>query len=201
MQIPVRIAGVWQAADATDPFWFYQPDAFDEILLTTESAFVEQVVPRPDTRPLPRPSGTRSMTAAASGPATVNGLLDNVATVEARVTALLNNTTLDVSPVAALQSYGKSASLLTVVLTIFSLPVIGLVVYFISLIAGMVVRRGQSEIAILRSRGISRRKIVNLYLLEGLLVGGLGLAGGLLLGRWMAQLMSRTHTFLDPAVL
>jgi putative ABC transport system permease protein len=42
---------------------------------------------------------------------------------------------------------------------------------------------------------------VNLYLLEGLLLGGLGLAGGLLLGRWMAQLMSRTRTFLDPSIL
>ena len=199
-QIPVRIAGVWQAGDPSDPFWFYQPDAFDEMLLTSESAFVDQVVPA-----LEAPVATAVWYQIYDGsrvrPATVNGLLENVAVVEARVTVLLNNTTLDVSPVPALQSYGKSASLLTLVLTIFSLPVIGLVAYFISLIAGMVVRRGQSEIAIMRSRGISRRKIVNLYLLEGLLLGGLGLAGGLLLGRWMAQLMSRTHTFLDPAIL
>ncbi len=199
-QIPVRIAGVWQAGDASDPFWFYQPDAFDEILLTSEGAFVDQVVPT-----LESPVATAVWYQIYDGsrvrPATVGGLLENVAVVEARVTVLLNNTTLDVSPVPALQSYGKSASLLTLVLTIFSLPVIGLVVYFISLIAGMVVRRSQSEIAIMRSRGITRRKIVNLYLLEGLLIGGLGLAGGLLLGQWMARLMSRTHTFLDPGIL
>ncbi len=200
VQIPVRIAGVWQAGDASDPFWFYQPDAFDAVLLTSESAFVDRVVPV-----LEAPVATAVWYHVYDGsrvrPATVNGLLENVAVVEARVTVLLNNTTLDVSPVPALQSYGQSANLLTLVLTIFSLPVIGLIVYFISLIAGMVVRRGQSEIAIMRSRGISRRKIVNLYLLEGLLLGGLGLAGGLMLGRRMAQLMSRTHTFLDPTIL
>jgi putative ABC transport system permease protein len=199
-QIPVRIAGVWRAVDTGDPFWFYQPDAFDETLLASESAFVDQVVPA-----LEAPVATAVWYQIYDGsrvrPATVSGLLENVAVVEARVTVLLNNTTLDVSPVPALESYGRSASLLTLVLTIFSLPVIGLVVYFISLIAGMVVQRGQSEIAIMRSRGISRRKILNLYLLEGLLLGGLGLAGGLLLGRWMAQLMSQTRTFLDPAVL
>ena len=44
-QIPVRIAGVWQAGDATDPFWFYQPEVFDTVLLTSERAFVDQVVP------------------------------------------------------------------------------------------------------------------------------------------------------------
>ncbi len=199
-QIPVRITGVWQAADTSDPFWFYQPDTFDEILLTSEGAFVDQVVPVLET-PVASAVWYQIYDGSRVRPATVNGLLENVAIVESRVNVLLNNTTLDVSPVPALQSYGKSASLLTLVLTIFSLPVIGLVAYFISLIAGMVVRRGQSEIAIMRSRGITRRKIVNLYLLEGLLLGGLGLAGGLLLGRWMAQLMSRTHTFLDPTIL
>jgi putative ABC transport system permease protein len=199
-QIPVLIAGVWQAADANDPFWFYQPDAFDEMLLTSEAAFVEQVAPALDT-PVAAAVWYQVYDGSRVRPATVSSLLENVAIVEARVTVLLNNTTLDVSPVPALQSYGQAASLLTLVLTVFSLPVIGLVIYFISLIAGMVVRRGQSEIAIMRSRGISRRKIVNLYLLEGLLLGGLGLAGGLLLGQWMAQLMSRTRTFLDPGVL
>jgi putative ABC transport system permease protein len=31
-QIPVHIAGMWQPINLADPFWFYQPNAFDEIL-------------------------------------------------------------------------------------------------------------------------------------------------------------------------
>jgi putative ABC transport system permease protein len=199
-QVPVRIVGVWQAGNAADPAWFYQPDAFDEVLLTGEGAFLRQVVPALDT-PVATAVWYQIYDGSRVRPAHVNALLEEVSLVEARVTALLENTTLDASPVPALESYGRSASLLTLVLTIFSLPVIGLVVYFTSLIAGMVVQRSQSEIAIMRSRGISRRKIVFLYLLEGLLIGGLGLAGGLMLGRWMAQLMSRSRTFLDSAIL
>lgn len=199
-QIAVRIAGVWQAADEAADAWFYEPSSFDEVLLTSEDAFVSQVVPA-----LQAPVATAVWYQVYDGsrvrPASVNGLLASVATVEARVTALLANTTLDVSPVAALQSYGRAASLLALLLTVFSLPVLGLVVYFISLIAGMVVRREQSEIAVMRGRGITRGKIVTLYLLEGLLVGGAGLAGGLPLGRFMAQVMSRTRSFLDLGVL
>ncbi|MDX9829673.1 MAG: FtsX-like permease family protein [Anaerolineae bacterium] len=199
-QVAVRIAGVWQAADEAGEAWFYEPSSFDEVLLTSEDAFVSQVVPG-----LKAPVATAAWYQAYDGsrvrPASVNGLLADVATVEARVTALLANTTLDVSPVPALQSYGRAASLLALMLTVFSLPVLGLVVYFVSLISGMVVQREQSEIAVMRGRGISRGKIVSLYLLEGLLVGGVGLAGGLLLGRWMAQVMSRTRTFLDLGVL
>jgi putative ABC transport system permease protein len=200
VQIPLRIAGVWQALDAGDPTWFYQPDALAEVLLTSESAFSSQIVPA-----LEAPVSTAVWYQIYDGsrvrPATVQRLLGNIAAVGARASALLAHTTLDASPAPALQSYGQSASLLTLVLTVFSLPVLGLVAYFISLIAGMVVQRGQSEIAVLRSRGITRRQILNLYLLEGLLFGSLGLAGGLLLGRQLAQLMSRTRTFLDPGVL
>lgn len=199
-QIPVRISGVWQAADPTDDFWFYQPDAFDEMLLTTEEAFVAQVAPL-----LEVPVSTAVWYQIYDGgrvrPSGAPGLLQNIATVEARVTALLNNTTLDASPVTALQNFGSSSQLLTLILTVFSLPVIGLILYFISLIGGMVVQRDQSEIAILRSRGMKRPHILSLYVLEGLLIGGLGLAGGLILGHWLAQMMGRTRTFLDPAIL
>lgn len=209
-QIPVHIAGVWQPLAPNNPFWFYQPDVFDEILLTSESAFVQQVTPALDTQATMQPP-VAGCTASAVWyqvydgslvrPAGVNGLLDNVATVEARVSVLLDNAALDISPVPALQSYGQSSRLLTLTLTVFSLPVIGLVFYFISLIAGMVVRRGQSEIAIMRSRGFTRRHIITIIMLEGLLIGGVGLAGGLLLGKWMAHLVGQTRTFLDPTLL
>jgi putative ABC transport system permease protein len=199
-QIPVQIVGVWRAIDSTDAAWFYQPDSFDEMLLTGEDAFTGQVVPALDT-PVATAIWFQIFDGSRVRPATVSRIVDNVAIAEARVTALLNNTTLDASPVSALKSYGEAASTLTLVLTIFSLPIIGLVAYFISLIAGMVVQRGQSEIAILRSRGITRGQIVNLYLLEGLLLGGVGLGAGLLLGRLIAQLMSRTRTFLDLGLL
>jgi len=82
-------------------------------------------------------------------------------------------------------------------LSLFSIPTVGLVLYFIGLIAGMVVQRGQGEIATLRSRGTTRMQIVTIYLLEGTLVGSLGLVGGLMLGRWLAGLMGQPRTFLE----
>jgi len=199
-RIPVHIAGVWQPIDLADPFWFYQPDAFDEILLTSESAFVQKVVPASE-ESVASAVWYRVYDGSLVRPANVNGLLDNVATVQARAAVLLDNAALDISPVAALQNYSQSSRLLTLTLTIFSLPVIGLVFYFVSLIAGMVVRRRQSEIAIMRSRGVTRRQIVGIMMLEGLLIGSVGLAGGLLLGKWMAQVVSQTRTFLDPTLL
>ncbi len=196
VQIPLRISGVWSAVDPGDSFWFYQPEAFDEIVLTSEEAFKRQVVPALET-PVATAVWYQIYDGSRVRPAAVGELLDGVSVVEARVTALLNNATLDASPVEALKDYGRSSGELSVILTIFSLPIIGLILYFIILIAGMVVRREQSEIAIMRSRGTTRWQIVFIYLLEGFLIAVLGLIGGLFLGSWLAQLMGRTQTFLD----
>lgn len=198
-QIPVRVVGVWQAIDASEPFWFYQPDAFDELLLTTEAAFATGVVSQLE-KPVSTAVWYQLYDGSRVGSSAVADLLAGVTVVEARATALLNGTTLDASPVAALQTFNESADLLRFILTIFSIPVVGLVLYFISLIANMVVQRSQSEIAILRSRGMGRGQIVAVYLLEGALIGGLGLVGGLEFGRFLAQLMGRTRTFLDPMI-
>ncbi|MCJ7717895.1 MAG: ribosome biogenesis GTPase Der [Anaerolineales bacterium] len=74
--------------------------------------------------------------------------MQGIATAESRADALLPNTSLDVSPVEALAAYQQAARLLTVMLTLFGVPIVGLVLYFVALIAGMVVRRSQAEIAI-----------------------------------------------------
>jgi putative ABC transport system permease protein len=198
-KIPLTIAGIWTPADPADPFWFYTPDSFNEMVLTTEAAFREQIAPLLD-----KPVSTAVWYLVLDGrtvrPAKVNRLLNNISTAESRANALLNNTNLEISPVDALKSYGSSADVLTLTLTVFSLPVVGLTLYFISLIAGMAVRRSRSEIAILRSRGTTRGQILVIYLLEGVLLGLLGLVIGLLTGRRVAQFMGRTRTFLDTAV-
>ena len=200
VQLPVQVTGVWRPLDSTEAFWFYQPKSFDGTFLTSETAFVEQVVPVLDA-PVSQAVWYQIFDGEQVRTADVPGLLARVATARSRAAALLAHTSLDVSPVEALEGYRQSARLLTVVLTIFGIPVIGLLLYFIALIGGLVVRRDQAEIAILRSRGATRGQVLLVYLLEGLLVGGLGLACGLILGQWLAGLMSQTRTFLDPALL
>ena len=198
-RIPVKIAGVWHAANPSEPFWFYQPESFNEVLLTAEDAFNSQALPSFE-KSIASTVWYQVFDGDRVRTADVPHLLDGVTTVEARVTALLNNTTLDASPVAALRTYSEAARALTLVLTIFSVPVLLLVLYFIGQIAAMVVQRGQGEIALLRSRGMTRAQVLFIHFLEGLLIGGLGLLIGLAAGAALAQWMSRMRSFLDPSL-
>ncbi len=199
VKIPVKIAGVWRASNSDEPFWFYQTQAFDEVLLASEAAFDAQVLPASE-KPIASAVWYQVFDGARVRTADVPRLLNGVTTVEARATALLNNTTLDASPVAALKTYSEAARTLTLLLTIFSVPVLLLVLFFIGQIAAMVVQRGQGEVALLRSRGTTRVQVLFIHFLEGVLIGGLGLIAGLAAGGALAQWMSRMRTFLEPTL-
>jgi len=201
-QVPVRVAGVWQAKDTTDPFWFYEPKAFDQVLLVPEATFRDRLAPA-----LTGAVGQAAWYLIFDGRSLAAGdigrFLERLTAVQARLAALLPNTGLDASPVDALRAYRQASQTLTLQLTIFSLPLLGLVLYFIGLTGGMVVRRQQGEIAILRSRGASTGQVLTIYVIERLLMGLPAGFLGLLLGRGLAQLLGDIRTFLDfslPAV-
>jgi hypothetical protein len=99
---------VWRAANPGEPFWFYQPQSFDEVLLSSEAAFMSQVLPS-SKKPLASVVWYQVFDGDRVRTADVPRLLDGVTTVAARATALLNNTTLDASPVAALRTYSDAA--------------------------------------------------------------------------------------------
>ena len=127
----------------------------------------------------------------------MSGLLARTAQVQNQTAALLPDTELESSPVPALRQFRSKSQALTGSLFAFSAPVLGLVLFFLSLAAGLFVRNQQNEIAVLRSRGASRLWILVVYIIEW---GSLGLAAwvlGLPVGVMLAGLMGRTQSFLD----
>jgi len=195
LQLPVRIAGVWRPRDAKEIFWFYPAESFDEVLFVPEESFGEQVAPL-----LKGEVSLAVWYLIFDGRNVHTGdvprLLARIATARATAASLLANTSLDVSPVEAMQKYRRTFFDLVILLYAFSIPILGLILYFIVLISGLVVQRQRNEIATLRSRGASSAQILGIYLLEGALIGLAALAIGPILGRGLAGMMGRARTFL-----
>jgi putative ABC transport system permease protein len=194
--LAVTISGVWVPAEAGDAWWFFAPDAFERRLFVSEQVFFDTTAGMAE-RPINDAVWRLSYDGHGFGSGRVPGLLAGAGRVQNRVSALLPNTTLDVSPLAALNSYQQQAQTLTGAFFIFSAPVLGLVLYFIGLAAGMLVRRQRSEIAVLRSRGASRAWIGLVHLFEWSVLALFGLLAGPWLGQHMAAWVGRTRAFLD----
>jgi putative ABC transport system permease protein len=193
--LSIQIAGIWRPLNPADGYWFYRPDVFDDMLLVTEPAFVERVAPV-FSHPLAQAVWYQVYDGTRFQPNGVPALLESVRRVEAQSSGLLPGVTLDASPVGALETYGQQARTLTLLLTVFAIPILGLILYFVALMARLIVERGEHEIAIWRSRGAARWQILVIYLLEGAVISVMGLLIGLWLGRELATLMTRTERFL-----
>jgi putative ABC transport system permease protein len=196
VRLPVRIAGIWRAANESDPYWFIRPLSLQDVLIVPEQTFQARVLgPHPDSLYqaiwyyVLDGSGVRSRHAPMLT-GRLNGTLQ-------RAAQLLPETNLRVSPQDALERHYTQVRLLTLSLVVFALPILGLIGYFIIMVTGMVIQRQQNEIAVLHSRGASRTEVMGIYLLEGLGTGLVALGLGVLLGMYGATLMGWTRSFLD----
>jgi putative ABC transport system permease protein len=193
-QHPVRIAGVWRAADPDEDFWFYRQAAFDEVFLLPEASYVQM------SQGMRGEVGLALWSLIADGDdvrsTDVNPLLVRIAILRNKISSLLQNIDIARSPEDQLMNYSRTVLFLTVSLYVFSVPILGIVLYFISLISGMIVQRQRNEVAMLRSRGTTTAQVVGIYVLEGLIIGGLSIVLGSLVGERMAQVMGLTRSFL-----
>lgn len=82
------------------------------------------------------------------------------------------------------------------VLTILELPCIVLLLLFIYMVSSQILSSEEGEIAVLRSRGVTRKQIMLLYLLQSCLLSIGGMIIGTLLGYGMCKCAASTDAFL-----
>jgi ABC-type lipoprotein release transport system permease subunit len=70
-----------------------------------------------------------------------------------------------------LTSYGRTADYQQVPLLVLLLEITGIALFYIAIVAGVVVERQTPEIALLRGRGASIWQVLWMYLLQGLVIG------------------------------
>src|SRR5690606_2272604 len=118
----------------------------------------------------------------------IDGLLASSTAGQRSIDRALPGTTLDSSPDAGLKAFNAEVDALTQQLFIIVLPVGGLVLYFISLVAGLLVTRQQAEDVKLRSRGMSRAGILTIHVLMWSFIVGTALGISIVLSPLLVQL-------------
>lgn len=193
VEIPIRIAGTWIPAEPHAKFW---SAPMEELALVPEQTFAGRISSCLDGEiyaalwQLVVDGGDLH----ASG---VAGLLERMGTMEREAVAYLPHVVLDDSPEETLQDYRRGVPELTFQLFAFSIPIVGLLLAFIGLVAGLYVAQKRNEIAVLRSRGATRMQIVGIAALEGVILGGVALLLGSVAGMGIAWLIGRVRSFLD----
>ena len=195
ISLPVHIVGIWAAADPTTNFWYIAPAAFESTLLVAPANYTGALGDL-----LPRPLYDLGWYWVFDGGGVraeaVEALLGRISQVQSQIGTIFSGVRLSLSPVSALQRYQVAVAAQAILILLLGLPVVGLILLFIALIANSMVEHQQLEIAILRSRGSGAGQIAAIYLFQGLTLAMLALLFGLPLGWLAAQAMGSTRQFL-----
>ena len=197
MQITlIRIAGIWRPRDDEDEYWFYRPNVFEDILLINEETYRNRLAPYTESE---INLAVWYIVTDGSGVNTsrVDELIRRHNDTEKIADQYLPGTYIQASPVEELRPYQRIVTVLTLTLTIFSLPIVILLIIFLVMLVGLVVDGQRNETAVLRSRGTSPFQVVGLTTVEGIIMGVIALVVGAALAIAFTQLIGTTRSFMD----
>ncbi len=197
MQITtIRIAGVWRPRDEDSEFWFYRPNVFKDILLISAETFENRLAPFTESE---INLAVWYLVCDGEGVNTsrVDELIRRHNDTEKIADQYLPGTYIQASPIEELRPYQRIVIVLTLTLTVFSIPIVALLIVFLIMLVGLVVDGQRNETAVMRSRGVSPFQVVGLTTVEGFIMGVIALVVGGLLAIAFTQLIGTTRSFMD----
>jgi ABC-type antimicrobial peptide transport system permease subunit len=90
---------------------------------------------------------------------------------------------------SALQQFSDRSNVVQIPIAILTIQILALILFFISLAAGLFVERQTEAIALLRSRGASRRQVFASFVIQSIGLGLISLVAGPLLAVFVARLL------------
>jgi putative ABC transport system permease protein len=97
-------------------------------------------------------------------------------------------------------TYRDGSTKVTVTMWIFQIPVLILLCVFIFMVSNQIISIEQSEIAMLKSRGVSKKQLILSYFGQGGLISAVGLLIGLPLGYLFCVAFGATRSFMEFSI-
>ncbi|MDE2950138.1 MAG: ABC transporter permease [Chloroflexota bacterium] len=197
MQITtIRIAGIWRPRDDESEYWFYRPNVFKDILLINEATYVNRLAPNTESE-INLAVWYLVTDGSSVNTSRVDELLRRHNDTEKIADQYLPGTYIQASPEEELKPYQRIVTVLTLTLTVFSIPIVALLIAFLVMLVGLVVDGQRNETAVMRSRGASPFQVVGLTTVEGIIMGFIALVIGMIMATAFTQLIGTTRSFMD----
>lgn len=193
--VEAYVAALWRPLNETDPLWIFPPRFFEQEMLIPEETLIDLISEIDD--PIDELAWFLVFDGSEVRTSEIDALLSASTSGQRAVDRALPGIRLTDSPDDGLQAFNAEVDALTQQLFIIVLPVGGLVLYFISLVAGLLVTRQQAEDVKLRSRGMSQTSVMTIHILMWGFIVGTALALSLFLSPLLVQLIGQTASFLD----
>jgi putative ABC transport system permease protein len=195
LDVTVKIVGLWQARNDNDLYWFTPAAAYSDVFFVPETTW-KNLVHRPPAEFVEQAGWYAAYDGTGVQSNKTAALSTAITTINSEMGQLLPGIDLYKSPLDQLARQRDEVQKLTVTLLLFGVPLIGLLLAFVWQITGLLVARQELEIAVLRSRGVTRAQLLGMSLCEGVFVATSALVAGVPLSLLFARAIALTQSFL-----
>lgn len=195
--VQVKITGVFSNSETEDDYWVNAPsDYYMEIFVSPE--LFEKTFMRSE-----NPSAEvktdwfmvydyRNLQAYQ-----IDGIISETEEMMQETEGNYNAFVLEPDYLAVFREYQTAAKKVTTTLLILQFPVLTLLLAFIFMISRQMLDLEQNEIALLKSRGSSKKQILLIYFLQSVILAAISGVLGLPLGYFLCKVLGSTNGFLE----
>lgn len=191
----IKVVGTYEPDLEKSNYWFMGINVLNSAFIIDESIFIEHIL-KDRQIPFSYASWYYDFQLADLTMSKASEAIKELEELEVRSNQLLPYTQVTVSFTEMLRNYRAQGLQLQTLLFTLAAPILVLVLYYIVMTSRQALERQKGEIALLRSRGGSTLQIFLVYLLEGLLLGGIAMLIGPFLGLYMAKAIGASDGFL-----
>lgn len=127
----------------------------------------------------------------------VDNLIRETEDMMSETTSLSSGIVLEPDYMSVMREYQTAAKKVRTTLLILQFPVLALLLAFIFMISRQMLDLEQNEIALLKSRGSSKKQILLIYLLQSFILSVISCIIGLPLGYFLCKALGSTNGFLE----
>lgn len=196
LTLKVKIVGAINPKDTADEYWYQGLESLLGTLQISEASFQKVLLEKLKV-PLHNAGWYYAFDLSEVKTSQLSPLGKTLNRLDIELYQRLKDTRVEISFAETLTEFKKQSIQLQTLLFTLAAPMIAMVFFFIAMNARQSLDKQRSDIAVLRSRGAGTRQIIWIYLLEGLLLGGIALAIGPFLGWFMAKSIGSANGFLS----
>ena len=193
--VKARVVGIYTYSEASDPYWTDGPDTYSDSVMLNYNLFLSLFATEGkvefqynDIRLLLldytqlRPEAAADVLAKTKEMAeTYNSIYSSID--EPDYTALI-------------EKFLNEENRIVTTLAILQVPVLVLLCAFIFMISRQMLEMEENEIALLKSRGASKRQVLTMYLLQSVVLSGISFVAGIPLGALVCKILGVSSAFL-----
>lgn len=194
--LAVRVAGVYQASEAEDPYWVTSPAGFSSSVMMDRALFYELFVQEGDERYPLRAAWDLMLDYTQMDSESAQHYIDVMRALRTEFPTS-RNVTITNNFVDTLEGFLNESKRVQVTLLVLQAPIFVLLGVFIFMVSRQMAEMEESEIAVLKSRGAGRMQILTIYLVQSALLALIAWMAGIPLSLFLCQVLGSANAFLE----